>query len=161
MLQDSETVRDTTSDLDVTVTAAYEDPTVQEFLDDVYRNEAALTDQDLEQMHAAAAADGLDAAPFHDLTPERHAELMKNFPVGRGWMPVIGYDASAAKPFTAELRRGTPNGPDIAKLGSYLSAECALFIATCFGHDMAIADAFGDEDAKAKIRAKIAYAAKA
>jgi hypothetical protein len=149
---------DTVSDTDLHVlTVADDDASVAEFLADVYRNERAIEEADLLAMEQQMAEE-IAASPFHDLTPERHAELMEGFPVGRGWMPVIGYDANAPKPFTAELRRATPAGPDIAHLGSYLTAECAMLVATCFGRDMIHADEWGSDEWKASIRAKITYA---
>jgi hypothetical protein len=60
--------------------------------------------------------------------------------------------------FAAELRRGTPAGPDVARLGNYLSAECALMVATAFAREMVIASEIGDDAWKDRIRAKITYA---
>lgn len=149
---------DNGSDLEVAVTAAYEDPTVADALEEMYRAEREITDADLEQMHAAAEADGIDPAPWHDLTGARYNELMSAYPEGTGWSPQITYDANADKPFVAELTRGTPNGPDVAHAGRFLTAECALMVAVAFAWDMVFAHRNGTDEQKAAIRAKITYA---
>jgi hypothetical protein len=159
MLHDSTETIDNVSDLDVRVSAAYEDPTVQEFLDDVYRNEAALTDRDFEQMQEAAELDGIDAAPFHDLTGRRWAEIIRMMPTGTGWGPEVAYDANADLPFRAQLRRGTPNGPDMIRLGRFSTAENALTCAVLFLLNMVLVDkGHGDDATRAAIVAQIEYA---
>jgi hypothetical protein len=153
-----ETTIDNVTDADLQVlTVADDDASVEAFLADVYRNEEAISEADLIAMERQAQAE-LAASPFHDLTPERHAELVAAFPFGRGWMPSIEYRANDARPFVAQLRRATVNGPDIANCGSYLSAECALFVAVAFANDMVITDRIGTDAEKDAIRAKITYA---
>lgn len=87
-----------------------------------------------------------------------HDELVEGFPFWSGWSPCILYNAGAPSPFGAQLRRGTPAGPDIAYLGWFLSAECTLMVAAAFGREMAIAATFDDPEWHARIRAKITYA---
>jgi hypothetical protein len=105
----TETEVDNVSDLSVRVNAAYEDPTVQEFLDDVYRNEAALTDRDFEQMEAAARADDIEFGPFDRAGWE---ETMSKYPEGTGLVPVIGprKDSMGNEVWDAELRRPRKDG---------------------------------------------------
>jgi hypothetical protein len=160
----TEEICDNVSDLSVTVAGCYEDPTVADALAEMYRNEEAVSEAEVEQMHRAmleaAEADGIEHGPFfHDLTPAKHAELIAMFPFARGWTPVIGYDANAATPFTSELRRGTPNGPDIVRLANYSTAENALRAAVTFAINMVLVDmGHGDEQARETIRSMIAYA---
>lgn len=159
MLDQTEVI-DNVSDLSVTVAGCYEDPTVADALAEMYRNEEALNDSDFAAMEAAAEADGIEHGPFfHDLTPAKHAELIAMFPFGRGWMPQIGYDANAETPFTAELRRGTPNGPDVIRLANYSTAENALRACVTFAINMVLIDSgHGDEQARETIRSMIEYA---
>jgi hypothetical protein len=154
-------VVDTVSDATVTTTAAV-DAGYEEFLDDVERCRQAELDAEMDEMYRVAAADGVEHGPlFHDLTPARHAELMAMFPTGRGWIPVIGYAADADRPFTSELRRGTPNGPDVVRLANYSTAELALRAAVMFAINMVLIDlGHGDDQARETVRSMIEYAAR-
>jgi hypothetical protein len=152
-----ETTIDNVTDTDLrTLTVADDDASVAEFLADVYRNERAIEEADLLAMEQQMQAE-ISGSDFGDLTPQRHAEIMEGFPVGRGWFPVLAFNADS-RMFAAELRRGTPAGPDVARLGNYLSAECALMVATAFAREMVIASEIGDDAWKDRIRAKITYA---
>jgi hypothetical protein len=126
------------------------------WVDDVARNNAAAEEAELDLL--AAQAEREAAAGFHDLTAEKYADLMQHFPFGYGWAAVIGYNAGAAKPFTAELRRGTPAGPDVARVGAFSCAESALRNAIMFALEMLIAQTSGTEADKAAVRARIVYA---
>lgn len=151
-------VVDTVTDCEV-LTVPARDEAYEGWLDDVERNRQAELDAEQAAMLAAGEADGCDAAPFHDLTAERYAELMAAYPESTGgWSPCIAYTAGAARPFAAQLRRGTPDGPDVAHAGEYLTAECALVVAVAFAWDMVFAHTHGTEEHKAAIRAKITYA---
>jgi hypothetical protein len=160
---DSESVVDNVSDLSVTVAGCYEDPTVVDALREMYECEAEITEADVEDMHRAAeeaaADDGLDAAPFHDLSPARYAAIIRMMPAGTGWNPETTYDANDDLPFRAQLRRGTPNGPDMIRLGRFSTAENALTCAVLFLLNMVLIDkGHGDDATRAAIVAQIEYA---
>lgn len=156
MLHDSETV-DHTEDLSVTTAPAVDDG-YEAFLDDVERNRQAELDAEMDEMFAAAEADGVDPAPWHDLSGRRYNQIVAMMPERTGWAPCIGYTAGAELPFSAELHRGTPDGPDVIRLASFSTAENALTCAVLHLVNMVLADKFGDAAAKDVIRRQIAYA---
>jgi hypothetical protein len=158
MLDQTEVI-DNVSDLSVTVAGCYEDPTVADALREMYECEAEITEADVEDMHRAAEADGLDAAPFHDLSPARYAAIIAMMPAGTGWNPETTYDANDDLPFRAQLRRGTPNGPDMIRLGRFSTAENAMTCAVLFLLNMVLIDkGHGDDATRAAIVAQIEYA---
>jgi hypothetical protein len=151
MLDQTEVV-DNVSDLSVTPSAFAEpDAAYEEWVTDCDRAHEAERELD-DAMLAAAEADGVDAAGFADLTPERYAAIIAMMPDNTGWSPLVRHDAAAEQPYVGELRRGTPNGPDVVNVGRFYEAENALTAAVLFLINMKLVD-LGH-------RRQIAYAAR-
>jgi hypothetical protein len=151
---------DHVSDASVTPAGFEELPGYAEWCDDVARANAAAEEAELELLAAQAEremAAELAASPFGDLTAERYEQLIATLP-SIGWGPTTVYHAGASRPFEAQLRRGTPAGPDIAFLGYFISAEAALQTEVAFANEMVLADASGDAAWCDRIRARITYA---
>jgi hypothetical protein len=130
---------------------------MNEMLEDAYRCESEVTEAELIEMERQANAE-IEASPFGDLSAERYEQLMAMFPKNIGWMPCIRYVAGDEKPFSAELRRGTPVGPDIARLGQFFTCEHAMTRCVLFAINMTLAHDHCDEEAKALIIGHITYA---
>jgi hypothetical protein len=109
VLHDSDMI-DNVSDLSVTTGTVEELPGYGEWIDDCDRAHEA--ERELEDaMLAAAEADGvIDFGPFDR---EAWEETMNRFPEGTGLFPQIAKTGHAEFPWSAELRRPTPSGPDI------------------------------------------------
>jgi hypothetical protein len=133
------------------------DPAYEAWLDDRARNEADALDAELDLM--AQQAEREAAAGFGDLTAEKHAELMAFYPEHTRWIPVLGSNpANADKPFSAELRRGTDAGPDVARLGNFRSAEAAFRSLVMLAINVELAERHGDAAALAAVAGLITYA---
>jgi hypothetical protein len=146
----TETEIDTVSDSNVATAGCLDEiPGLNDWIDDNRRNEEA-------ELEARVVAE-IAGSEFGDLTPERHEEIMSDFPTGRGWIPVIAFEQASGM-FGAQLRRGTKAGPDVAYLGNYLSAECALLVCVAFAREMVIAAEINDPEWVARLKSKITYA---
>jgi hypothetical protein len=147
----------TVTDTEVTTAPlADRDLGYEEWCDDIRRNEEA----ELEAMEQRVDAE-IEASPFGDMSRERYDSIMAMMPAAAAeWGPTIGYNANAEKPFTSELRRGTPNGPDVIRLGSFFTTENALTAAVLFAIRMVLARDHGDDAARESIKSQIAYARK-
>jgi hypothetical protein len=133
---------------------------MNEMLEDAYRCESEVTEAELIEMERQANAE-IEASPFGDMSRERYDSIMAMMPAAAAeWGPTIGYNANAEKPFTSELRRGTPAGPDVIRLGSFFTTENALTAAVLFAIRMVLARDHGDDAARESIKSQIAYARK-
>jgi hypothetical protein len=94
----------------------------------------------------------------HELTEDDVLSLLAAFPYGRGWIPGVTYRAGESHPYRADLRRSTPNGPDLVYCGDYAAEREAWAACADTGRRMLEVWESGDTALMALMRASIKYA---
>jgi hypothetical protein len=97
--------------------------------------------------------------PILTPTPPAEDAHLAGFPHGHGWIPLVGYDAACpARPWFGEIRRGTPDGPDVILCGQHATWGEAWASVGDYGRRMLEAWQSEDSTLMTLFRASIKYA---